>query len=98
MSYDHGFMPLARAHDPQMRGRAFAYGQDCPAFLGRGHVARYLRARASTQVAEGVKAVLTDPAPDNERAVRAFRRAGFVPDRTGTQPRGVPVPVRHSAA
>ena len=50
-----------------------------PAFLGQGHAARYLRQRCGELVAQGATAVVIDPSPDNERAVRAYRRAGFVP-------------------
>ncbi|NGQ91861.1 acetyltransferase [Rhodobacter sp. HX-7-19] len=50
-----------------------------PAFLGRGHAGRYLRQRCAELVAEGATAVVIDPSPDNERAVRAYRRAGFAP-------------------
>ncbi|NBE07966.1 GNAT family N-acetyltransferase [Paragemmobacter ruber] len=50
-----------------------------PAWLGRGHAPRYLRQRAVALLAAGATAVVIDPSPDNERAVRAYRRAGFVP-------------------
>ncbi len=49
-----------------------------PAWLGRGHAHRYLRQRAGDLLAAGATAVVIDPSPDNERAVRAYRRAGFV--------------------
>ena len=50
-----------------------------PAFLGQGHAARYLRQRCAELVTQGATAVVIDPSPDNERAVRAYRRAGFAP-------------------
>lgn len=52
-----------------------------PAMLGRGHAARYLRQRAGELLAAGAPAVVIDPDPANERAVRAYRRAGFQGDR-----------------
>lgn len=48
-----------------------------PAYLGRGHAARYLRQRASELIAAGAPKVVIDPSPDNLRAVRAYRSAGF---------------------
>ncbi len=90
--------------DPAPRLECFAKGSDVmDRFVGTadvprpGHVARYIRARALAPVALGAKAVLTDPAPDSERAVRAFRRAGLVPDRTSTESRGAPVLEMHFA-
>lgn len=50
-----------------------------PAFLGQGHAPRYLRQRCGELLAHGATAVVIDPSPDNERAVRAYRRAGFAP-------------------
>lgn len=48
-----------------------------PQMLGQGHAARYLRARAEMLLAEGVQKVVIDPSPENTRAVRAYRSAGF---------------------
>jgi aminoglycoside 6'-N-acetyltransferase len=45
--------------------------------LGHGHGAAILRLYAETLIARGANDVLIDPAPDNERAVRCYRRAGF---------------------
>lgn len=47
------------------------------AFLGCGHGARYIRQRANGLCAAGATLVVVDPDPSNERAVRAYRRAGF---------------------
>lgn len=49
-----------------------------PAYLGQGHAPRYLRQRCGDLIAEGATTVVIDPDPDNERALRAYRRAGFV--------------------
>ena len=51
-----------------------------PACLGQGHAARYLRQRAAELIAAGAPAVVTDPAPENTRSVRAWRAAGFEGD------------------
>ena len=50
-----------------------------PAFLGRGHAAGYLRARAE-DLARRYPTITVDPSPDNTRAVATYRRAGFEGD------------------
>ena len=45
--------------------------------IGKGHGAAMLRLYALQLSAQGAPEVLIDPDPDNERAVRACRRAGF---------------------
>ncbi len=56
-----------------------------PDMLGHGHGTAILRLYAKTLLESGVTAVLIDPDPGNERAVRCYRRAGFrdVAIRTG---------------
>lgn len=51
-----------------------------PAMLGRGHGSAYLRALATKLLDEGATVVAIDPDADNERARRAYARAGFVGD------------------
>jgi aminoglycoside 6'-N-acetyltransferase len=48
-----------------------------PAYLGRGHARRYMRAYAKRLLAAGAPRVVTDPDPKNTRAVAAYRAAGF---------------------
>jgi aminoglycoside 6'-N-acetyltransferase len=48
-----------------------------PDMLGQGHGSTILRLYANTLLAGGATAVLIDPDPGNERAVRSYRRAGF---------------------
>lgn len=48
-----------------------------PAALGIGHGCRFLRQFAADTLKNGSPAVLIDPDPSNERAVRSYRRAGF---------------------
>ena len=52
-----------------------------PDLIGRGLGARYLRMLGDRLLAEGAPALVIDPDPSNERAVRAYRRAGFAGDR-----------------
>lgn len=70
------FARLTRADGPQMRD-----GRGAPeaglALAGQGHAARHLRQRAEALLAEGAARLVIDPDPSNERAVRAYRRAGF---------------------
>ncbi|MEZ5754071.1 MAG: GNAT family N-acetyltransferase [Paracoccaceae bacterium] len=61
-----------------------------PGFLGQGHAARYLRQRCGDLLAQGATAIVIDPSPDNERAVRAYRRAGFTPRGLATNEEGKP--------
>ncbi len=62
-----------------------------PAYLNRGHGAAYLRRRAGDLRAAGYPTVVIDPAPHNERAVRAYLRAGFAPRFTTPCEDGDPV-------
>lgn len=65
-----GFPPAARGVDTFLGD---------PAFLGKGHAPRYLHQRCRDLMAAGATTVVIDPSPDNERAVRCYLRAGFVP-------------------
>lgn len=49
--------------------------------LIQGHIAAMLRRLGDGVLAEGASALVIDPDPSNERAVRAYRRAGFAGDR-----------------
>lgn len=62
-----------------------------PDMLGRGHAAAYLRQRAGDLLKAGAPAVVIDPSPDNARAVRAYRRAGFTGDTIRPCENGGPV-------
>lgn len=67
MPHYAGFPPGTRAMDTFL---------GAPAHHGRGHAARYLHQRAA-DLRTRHPAVVIDPSPANERAVRAYRRAGF---------------------
>lgn len=82
MPHYAGFPPDTRAMDTFLGD---------PAMLGQGHAAGYLRQRAAALIGEGYPAVVMDPSPDNRRAVRAYRKAGFVGDRIAPCEDGTPV-------
>lgn len=48
-----------------------------PDLLGLGHGSALLRQQCDRLFAAGVPAIGTDPHPDNERAIRAYQKAGF---------------------
>jgi aminoglycoside 6'-N-acetyltransferase len=48
-----------------------------PAMVGRGHGSAFIRAFVQSLFAAGTPVVLTDPSPENARAVRAYEKAGF---------------------
>ncbi len=50
-----------------------------PAYLGQGHVKRYLHQRSEHLIAKGYSAIVVDADPTNTRALAAYRGAGFVP-------------------
>jgi aminoglycoside 6'-N-acetyltransferase len=56
--------------------------------IGRGHGARFIRQFAEGLLTSGVPRVVTDPDPDNGRAVRAYAKAGFQSDRIVDTPDG----------
>lgn len=60
-----------------------------PAFLRQGHGRGYLAARAAELLA-GAPVVAADPSPDNIRAVRTWRAAGFSGSRVVTGDDGQP--------
>ena len=49
--------------------------------IGRGLGSAFLRILGDRLLADGAPALVIDPDPSNERAVRAYRRAGFAGDR-----------------
>jgi aminoglycoside 6'-N-acetyltransferase len=52
-----------------------------PDMINRGHGSAFIRAFIDRQFATGIPRVLTDPDPDNARAIRAYEKAGFNKDR-----------------
>lgn len=75
--YDvHGWPAHPFAHlPPGSRGIDQYIGE--PDMLDHGHGSAFVRAHVARLFAEGAPAVGTDPHPDNERARRAYEKAGF---------------------
>ncbi|HYF56723.1 MAG TPA: GNAT family N-acetyltransferase [Salinarimonas sp.] len=75
--YDPAFwgLPPFAGVPPGSRGMDPFIGE--PDMLGRGHGAAFLRAHADRLLAQGAPAVFIDPDPRNERAIRAYGKAGF---------------------
>jgi len=49
--------------------------------VDRGHGSAFIRAFTDDLLGAGTPRVLTDPDPDNRRAIRAYEKAGFLRDR-----------------
>lgn len=64
------------AHLPQ-GSRAIDAFVGAPEMIGQGHGAAVLRLLARRLLADGAPVVAIDPHPDNQRARRAYARAGF---------------------
>jgi aminoglycoside 6'-N-acetyltransferase len=56
--------------------------------IGHGHGSRFIRQFVEGLLTSGVPRVVTDPDPDNRRAVRAYAKAGFHSDRLVDTPDG----------
>ena len=56
--------------------------------IGRGHGSGFIRQFVDSLLASGTPRVLTDPDPDNGRAVRAYAKAGFHSDHLVDTPDG----------
>jgi aminoglycoside 6'-N-acetyltransferase len=52
-----------------------------PDMIGCGHGSGFIRQFADGLLASGIPRIVTDPDPDNARAVRAYNKAGFEHDR-----------------
>jgi aminoglycoside 6'-N-acetyltransferase len=59
-----------------------------PDMIGRGHGAGFIRQFVEALLTSGIPRVVTDPDPDNRRAVRAYAKAGFQSDRVVDTPDG----------
>jgi aminoglycoside 6'-N-acetyltransferase len=56
--------------------------------LGCGHGSAFIRAFIGELFARGVPRIVIDPAPANARAIRAYEKAGFVPQHVIVTPDG----------
>lgn len=59
-----------------------------PDMIGRGHGSGFIRQFVDALLASAVPRVVTDPDPDNVRAVRAYAKAGFRSERLVDTPDG----------
>jgi aminoglycoside 6'-N-acetyltransferase len=59
-----------------------------PHMVGRGHGSALIRAFVMDLLQQGAPRVITDPDPQNRRAIRAYKKAGFREDRLVDTPDG----------
>ena len=59
-----------------------------PELIGRGHGSHFIRHFSDRLLRSGTPRIVTDPDPENSRAVRAYEKAGFTPDRIVATPDG----------
>jgi len=74
------------AHPEGTRGIDQFIGE--AAMVDRGHGSAFIRAFTDDLLGAGTPRVLTDPDPDNRRAIRAYEKAGFLRDRLMDTPDG----------
>ena len=65
-----GYLPVGSRGIDQFIGE--------PDMIGRGHGSAFVRSHVDALFARGAPTVGTDPSPKNERAIRAYEKAGFV--------------------
>ena len=63
------------AHPPGTRGIDLFIGE--PDMIGRGHGSALIRRFVIDRLGKGAPRIVTDPDPNNARAVRAYEKAGF---------------------
>ena len=59
-----------------------------PDMIDRGHGSAFIRAFIDGLLVKGTPRVVTDPDPENRRAVRSYEKAGFLKDRLVDTPDG----------
>ena len=74
------------AQPPKTRGIDQFIGE--PNMIGRGHGSSFIRQFVEDLLQSGIPRVVTDPDPDNARAVRAYSKAGFQSERRVDTPDG----------
>ena len=72
-------MPQCAELPPKSRAMDSFLGD--PAYLGQGHGSGFIRARATQLLDQGAPLIAVDPDPTNTRAIAAYIRAGFKPQR-----------------
>jgi aminoglycoside 6'-N-acetyltransferase len=76
-----GAQPLATRGIDQFIGE--------PGMIGRGHGSAFIRQFGDSLLASGIPRIVTDPDPENVRAVRAYAKAGFQSERVVETPDGL---------
>ena len=56
--------------------------------IGRGHGSNFIREFVDDRMRQGIPRIVTDPDPENVRAVRAYEKAGFARERIVDTPNG----------
>jgi len=81
-AWNQGFgpQPLATRGIDQFIGK--------PEMIGRGHGSAFIRQFVENLLISNVPRIVTDPDPENIRAVRAYAKAGFQSDRVVETPDG----------
>src|SRR3984957_1689563 len=74
------------AHPPKTRGIDQFIG--ISDMIGRGHGSGFIRQFVDGLLVSGTPRVVTDPDPDNSRAIRAYAKAGFHRERLVDTPGG----------
>jgi aminoglycoside 6'-N-acetyltransferase len=86
--YDLCAWPNA-AFGPQPDGaRAIDQFIGIPEMVDRGHGSGFIRSFVDELLRRGTARVITDPDPENSRAIRAYEKAGFCRDRIVDTPDG----------
>jgi aminoglycoside 6'-N-acetyltransferase len=67
------------AHPPGTRGIDQFIGE--AGMVDRGHGSALIRAFTDDLLGAGAPRIVTDPDPENARAIRAYEKAGFVKDK-----------------
>ena len=70
-AWDQGFGP----QPPTTRGIDQFIGE--PGMIGCGHGSKFIRQFVDELLKKGTPRVVTDPSPTNDRAIRAYEKAGF---------------------
>lgn len=68
-----------REMPPGSRGLDQSIG--VPGMIGAGHGSAFIQQHAESLLAAGAPCIVTDPHPENARAIRAYEKAGFTRDR-----------------
>jgi aminoglycoside 6'-N-acetyltransferase len=63
------------AHPPGTRGIDLFIGE--PGMIERGHGSGFIRTFVDDKLKDGSPRIVTDPDPENARAIRAYEKAGF---------------------